>query len=126
MEPIQTVPYHLVLLRAAANRVEGDAHFAAHVSFIEEMSAANVVLLGGDFEDPIDGADGAYLLHTVSRAEAEDWAARDPLISSGAYSARVVPWHLVGIAPAAIDPRLLEASATEGDGSAARDSSAVP
>lgn len=125
MEPIQTVPYHLVLLRPA-KRLEGDAHFAAHVSFIEEMSAANVVLLGGDFEDSIDGADGAYLLHTASPAEAEDWAARDPLISSGAYSARVVPWHLVGIAPAAIDPRLLEAAATEGHGSAARDSSAVP
>lgn len=109
MDPIQIVPYYFVMLHPAGKHVEADAHFAAHVSFIEEMTAANVVLLGGDFEAPVDGADGAYLLHTASRTEAEDWAAHDPLIRSGAYSARVVAWHLVGIAPGAINPRLLEA-----------------
>lgn len=108
MESIQSVAYYLVLLRPAANHAEVGAHFAAHVSFIEEMDTANVVLLGGDFEVAVDGADAAYLIHTSSRAEAEDWAGRDPLIRSGAYSAHIVAWHLVGIAPEAIDPRLLE------------------
>lgn len=113
MKQIQTVAYYLVLLRPAANHAEADAHFADHVSFIEDMDAANLVLLGGDFEGAVHGADAAYLLHTASRAEAEEWAARDPLIRSGAYSAHIVDWHLVGIAPRAVDPRLLAAQARE-------------
>lgn len=103
MEPIQTITYYLVLLRPSANHDEAGAHFAAHVSFIDELDTAHVVLLGGDFEVPVDGADAAYLLRTASRSEAEDWAARDPLVRSGAYSAYVVAWHLVGIAREAIE-----------------------
>jgi len=106
---IQTVPYYLVLLARSKSLAEAEAAFAAHVDFIGEMTAARVVLLGGDLDPPVDGAEGAYLLHTTSQAEAESWAARDPLVSSGAFAARVVAWHLVGIAPAAIDPRLLDA-----------------
>jgi uncharacterized protein YciI len=105
---IQTIPYFLVLLTRSKGLAEAEEHFAAHVEFIGEMSAANIVLLGGDLDPSVDGAEGAYLLHTASQAEAEGWAARDPLVSSGAYAARVVAWHLVGIAPSAIDPRLLE------------------
>jgi uncharacterized protein YciI len=70
------------------------------------MVEQNVVLLGGSFESAVDGAEAAYLLHTSSAAEAEQWAARDPLVRSAAYKPRVVAWHLVGITIPAIDPRL--------------------
>lgn len=106
---IPNIPYYLVLLTRSNRSAAAEAAFAAHVDFIGEMTAAGVVLLGGDLDPPIEGADGAYLLHTASRAEAEGWAARDPLVRSGAYAARVVTWHLVAIAPSAIDPRLLGA-----------------
>jgi uncharacterized protein YciI len=41
-------------------------------------------------------------LHTPSKAEAEAWAAKDPLVAHEAYRAEVVTWNLVGIAPGAI------------------------
>lgn len=103
---VPSVPYYLVLLIPSTNHAAGEQHFAAHVEFIDTMTAANVVLLGGDFETQIDGAEGAYLLHTSSRAEAEAWAARDPLIQHAVYRAKVVAWRLVGISQGAIDPAL--------------------
>jgi uncharacterized protein YciI len=68
------------------------------------MEAANVVLLGGEFASPIDGAQAAYLLHVSSQSEAESWAAKDPLVVGKVFQARVIAWHLVGIAATAIDP----------------------
>lgn len=103
---VPTVPYYLVLLIPSANRAAGEQHFAAHVRFIEEMTAAKVVLLGGEFEAALGGAEAAYLLHTASRAEAEAWAARDPLVRHAVYRTQVVAWHLVGVSAAAIDPSL--------------------
>jgi len=103
---VPSVPYYLVLLVPSVNHAAGGQHFAAHVKFIDEMSAANVVLLGGDFEATIEGAEAAYLLHTASRAEAEAWAANDPLVKHAVYSTKVVAWHLVGISQTAIDPSL--------------------
>ena len=103
---IPTVPYFLVLLKPAANHAAGPQHFADHVAFVEEMTAAGVVLLGGDFDDVIEGAEGGYLLRTASLAEADAWAARDPLVSNGVYTPRIVAWRLVGIAKGAIDPAL--------------------
>jgi uncharacterized protein YciI len=103
---VPTVPYYLVLLIPDSNREAGEQHFAAHVAFIDEMTAADAVLLGGDFETAIDGAEGAYLLRAESRAEAEAWAAKDPLIRNAVYRAKVVAWRLVGISRRAIDPAL--------------------
>ena len=103
---VPTVPYYLVLLIPGPNHAAGEQYFAAHVEFIDKMSAANAVLLGGDFEAAIDGAEAAYLLHTASQAEAEAWAARDPLIQHAVYRAKVVAWRLVGISQRAIDPAL--------------------
>jgi uncharacterized protein YciI len=100
------VPYFLVLLLPGDNAADAPRYFEAHVAHIDAMAAANIVLLGGEFEDAIDGATGAYLLHTSSRAEAEAWAAKDPLIRHGACRARIVTWHLVGITLGAIDPAL--------------------
>ena len=103
---IASVPYYLVLLLPGDNHAAAAEHFAAHVRFIEEMEAANVVLLGGAFEAPVGGAEGAYLLHCGSEAEALAWAARDPLIQSGSYRPQVVVWNLVGVAVGAIDAAL--------------------
>jgi len=96
------VPYFLVLLSPGENAAAPN-YYEDHVEHIDVMAAANVVLLGGEFDNAIDGATAAYLLHTSSRAEAEALAAKDPLVSHGAYHARVVTWH-VGITPGAIDP----------------------
>jgi len=103
---VPTVPYYLVLLIPGVNHTAGEQHFAAHVAFIDEMAAAKVVLLGGEFEATIDGAEAAYLLHTASRAEAEAWAAKDPLVEHAVYRTKVVAWRLVGISQGAIDPSL--------------------
>jgi uncharacterized protein YciI len=101
-----TVPYFLVLLVPGRNHVTAPEHFAAHVAFIDAMAAASVVLLGGGFESPIEGAEAAYLLHTASRAEAEAWASKDPLVVHAVCEPRIVAWNLVGISRAAIDPAL--------------------
>lgn len=101
---IPTVPYFLVLLVPGGNVEAGPEHFAAHVAFIQAMEAANVVLLGGEFEATVDGAEAAYLLHVASRAEAESWVQKDPLVIHDVYRPRIVTWNLVGIARGAIAP----------------------
>jgi uncharacterized protein YciI len=103
LDDIPTVPYFLVLLQPGPNRGAEPEHRAAHVAFIETMEAANVVLLGGEFGSPVDGAQAAYLLHVSSPSEAERWAAKDPLVVEKVFQPRVVAWHLVGIAATAID-----------------------
>jgi uncharacterized protein YciI len=100
---IPTVAYFLVLLQPGPNRAAEPDHGAAHIAFIETMEAANVVLLGGEFGSPVGGAQAAYLLHVSSQSEAERWAAKDPLVVEKVFDARVVAWHLVGIAATAID-----------------------
>jgi uncharacterized protein YciI len=101
-----TVPYFLVLLELVGDAAAVDEHSADHVTFVDQMIAENVVLLGGGFDGGLDGAIGAYLLRTPSLAIAKEWAARDPLMARGACRARIVRWDLVGINPHAIDPRL--------------------
>jgi uncharacterized protein YciI len=106
IDDVPTVPYFLVLLDPGPNRAAEPQYRAAHITFIETMEAANVVLLGGEFGSPINGAQAAYLLHVSSESEAESWAAKDPLVVQKVFHARVVAWHLVGIAAAAIDPTI--------------------
>jgi uncharacterized protein YciI len=101
---IPVVPYFLVLLSPGENAAVAPSFYGAHVEHIDALAAANLVLLGGDLEPSVDGATGAYLLHTSTRAEAEDWAAKDPLVKHGACRARVITWNLVGITLGAIDP----------------------
>jgi uncharacterized protein YciI len=103
---MKTVAYFLVLLRPGPRHADIDASMEAHVAHIDAMAAGGVVLLGGDFATRIDGAEAAYLLHTSTTDEAADWAARDPHVQAGVYTAEVVPWTLVGIGLNAIDPRL--------------------
>lgn len=103
---VPTVPYFLVLLMPDRNHAAASEHFGEHVAFIDTMTEKSVVLLGGSFESPVEGAEAAYLLHTSSAFEAEQWAARDPFVMNAVYKPRVVAWHLVGISVPAIDPRL--------------------
>lgn len=105
VDDVPTVPYFLVLLYPGPNRAAEPKHRAAHIAFIETMEAAAVVLLGGEFGSPIDGAQAAYLLRVAAQSEAERWAAKDPLVAEKVFQARVVAWHLVGISATAIDPR---------------------
>jgi uncharacterized protein YciI len=100
---IRTVPYFLVLLRRGENHDAAAEHYPAHVRFVGTMEAANTVLLGGSFGSPIDGAEGAYLLHVASRTEAEDVASQDPLVKARVCEAKIVEWKLVGVCRGAID-----------------------
>lgn len=105
-EDITTVTYYLVLLHPAPSRDEAEPPWSAHVAFIDTMTELDVVLLGGEFARPVAGAEAAYLLHTATRQEAEAWAHKDPLVLHRYYVPEVVEWHLVGVAPGAIDPVL--------------------
>lgn len=98
------VPYFMVLLLPGSNHASAQRYRAAHVEFIEKMAGGNAVLLAGDFDVPIEGAEVAYLLRTASQAEAEAWVAKDPLVKNGVYKARIVAWNLFGIIRGAIDP----------------------
>jgi uncharacterized protein YciI len=99
---IPTVAYVLVILLPGPSHADAEQHASAHVAFIDDMTAAGAVLLGGSFDETLDSAEGAYLLRVGSAEEAGRWAAKDPLISSGAYRPRIIPWRLVGISRRAI------------------------
>ncbi|MBZ2194936.1 YciI family protein [Occultella gossypii] len=104
---IATVSYFLVLLRRAPDAAAAEPPWEEHIAFIDTMVSHGVVLLGGDLDPPVAGAEAAYLLHTSTRAEAQAWAGRDPLVRQGSYGPDVVEWRLVGIALNAIHPALL-------------------
>jgi uncharacterized protein YciI len=103
---IPTVAYYLVLLRAAPDRDATEPPWSAHVAFVDTLIELDVVLLGGDLGSPVAGAEGAYLLHTSTRQEAEAWAHKDPLVVHRYFVPEVVEWHLVGVNLGAIDPVL--------------------
>jgi uncharacterized protein YciI len=103
---IPVVPYFLVLLVPGRNHETRVESLAAHIEFIGTMSAANVILLGGEFEPPVEGAEATLLLRVASRAEAEEWVSKDPWVQNDVHRPRIVAWNLVGIAPGAIDPAL--------------------
>ena len=71
------------------------------------MVSHGVVLLGGDLDPPVAGADAGYLLHTSTRQDAEAWARKDPLVRQGNYAPDVIEWRLLGIAFNAIHPALM-------------------
>jgi uncharacterized protein YciI len=105
-EDIPTVTYFLVLLHAAPDRDSAEPPWSAHVAFIDTLTELEVVLLGGDFDRSVAGAEAAHLLRTSTRQEAETWARKDPLVLHRYYVPEVVDWRLVGINLGAIDPVL--------------------
>jgi uncharacterized protein YciI len=97
------LPYFLVLLQPVA----GAAEPPEHEPYVDSLVSRNVVLLGGDLEPRVAGADGAYVLHCSTLADARRIAGEDPLVTSGSSRAEVVEWQLVGINPDAIEPALV-------------------
>lgn len=102
---VPTVSYFLVLLHPAPD-AGSEPPWGEHVAFIDTMVSRGVVLLGGDLDPPVAGADAAYLLHTATRQDAEAWARKDPLVRQGHCGPDVIEWRLVGIALDAIHPAL--------------------
>jgi hypothetical protein len=97
---VGAVSYFLVLLRERAET----AGEIDHEPFIDSLVERNLVLLGGGFtEPPLDGVAAAYVLRCGTRTEAEAVVATDPLVASGACTATVTGWDLVGINTAAVD-----------------------
>jgi uncharacterized protein YciI len=97
--------YFLVCLRDPPGRVE--LPDVDHEAFIDVLTAANVVLLGGPFpEPPAPGLRAAYLLRCGSQTEAEALAATDPMVAAGA-AVTVHAWDLMAINPEAIDQELV-------------------
>lgn len=75
-----------------------------HEPFIDSLIRRHVVLLGGSFEEGrLPGLTAGYVLRCASLDEARSIVARDPLVASGAATAAVARWDLVGIDLAAID-----------------------
>ncbi|MGY1836263.1 YciI family protein [Blastococcus sp. SYSU DS0510] len=93
-------PYFLVLLTAAPG---GEAPLPDHEAFVDSLVDRQLVLLGG----PLGEGDAAYVLRCASLDEARDVVAADPLVTSGACTAAVTPWDLVGVDLRLVDPDLV-------------------
>ena len=84
---------------------------ATHEAFVDDLVARGVLLLGGPFESPdAGGPHAAYVLRCEDEAQARALVGADPAVASGPSSADVLPWDLVGINLAAVDPSLAAGS----------------
>src|SRR5437868_2761247 len=71
------------------------------------MIRANHVLAGGPFRPKALGTlAAAYVVVAGDESEAESLIAADPLVSSGAAAATVVPWDLVAVNLRVVPPEL--------------------
>jgi hypothetical protein len=87
--------YYLVWLRPTGRPAPD------HEPFVDSLIERDAILLGG----PVGGA-AAYVLRCAEKAEADRIVATDPLVTSGAATATVTEWQLVGVNLRAIDPDL--------------------
>jgi uncharacterized protein YciI len=94
--------YVLVLL---TERPDAVGPVPDHEPFIDLLIERELVMLGG----PAEGGEAAaaYVLRCDSLAEAHEVVAADPLVRSGAMTASVSRWDLVGIDPRLIDRDLV-------------------
>jgi hypothetical protein len=75
-----------------------------HEPFIDALIERELILLGG----PLEGTPSVgYVLRCASLDEARSVVATDPLVSSGACTAAIAAWKLVGIDPRLINPALV-------------------
>lgn len=75
-----------------------------HEPFIDSLIQRHEVLLGGAFEESgLSGLTAGYVLRCANLDQARSIVARDPLVASGAATAAIARWDLVGIDLAAID-----------------------
>jgi uncharacterized protein YciI len=96
--------YVLVLFREGPRAHELEAHAEAHNEFVTSLVRRNLVLLGGDFSEPIAGAHAAYLLRCDSFEAARETIAEDPFFADDVLEPKLVEWRLVGVNPDAVDP----------------------
>jgi uncharacterized protein YciI len=104
---LAVVAYFLVVLKAGPAVDEEPRHADAHVEFIDSLIERRLVFLGGDFSEPVDEIDAAYLLRCDSIEEARALAAEDPYSIHRVYETQTVEWQLVGIDPVLIDSNLV-------------------
>ncbi|WP_344688146.1 hypothetical protein [Blastococcus jejuensis] len=77
-----------------------------HEPFVDSLVERQLVLLGGSL-----GSDAAaYVLRCDSLAAARAVVAEDPLVSSGAMTATVTAWDLVGVDLRLVEPDLVVGS----------------
>jgi uncharacterized protein YciI len=93
-------PYVLVILRRGSRFAEAPLHAPAHERFISNLIKRNVILLGGELEEPVGEA--AYVLRRTLE-EARAIADADPFVEHDVMRPACVEWRLVGINPDAID-----------------------
>lgn|SRR5690625_2505903 len=94
--------YFLVLLRESTVAAEEEDH----EPFIDSLVARNLILLGGSFDEPIDGAVTAYILRCDDEGQAHAIVAEDPLVLAGIAEPLITRWDLLGINRHAIDAEL--------------------
>jgi uncharacterized protein YciI len=97
--------YFLVLLSNTTDVTSADAEADNHERFIDSLIASNAVVLGGPFENPVNGFSAGYVLAAEETDKATALAHEDPLVAHGIATCPVAEWRLVGINAAAIDPR---------------------
>jgi uncharacterized protein YciI len=75
-----------------------------HEPFIDALIERELVLLGGPLGS---GGAAAYVLRCGSLADARAVVAEDPLVRSGAMTATISGWELLGVDVRLIDPGLV-------------------
>ena len=95
--------YALVLFRAGERVADAPKHAAAHADFVTSLVRRNLVLLGGDFSEPVGDVHAAYVLRCSSVDEARALVRDDPVFANDVFEPVAVEWLLVGINPDAVD-----------------------
>jgi uncharacterized protein YciI len=87
--------HYVLLYDYGENAVERRAPYReAHLKLAGEALARGELLLGGAFADPVDGA--LLVFQADHAAVVEDFARRDPYVSSGLVTRwRIRPWTVV-------------------------------
>ena len=87
--------YFLLLYDYVENVVERRAPYReAHLGLVGEYVARGELVLGGAFADPVDGA--ALAFKVDSRAEVEEFVAKDPYVVDGLVTGwRIREWTVV-------------------------------
>ncbi|HLR93763.1 MAG TPA: hypothetical protein VK053_04495 [Jiangellaceae bacterium] len=94
--------YFLVLLRESTVAAEEEDH----EPFIDSLVARNLILLGGSFDEPIDGAVAAYILRCDDEGQAHSIVAEDPLVLTGIAEPLITRWDVIGVNRNAIEADL--------------------
>jgi uncharacterized protein YciI len=90
------IAYFLVLLHTD-EREKPD-----HVPFIDALIRSDVAFFGGRVE--FGDVEAAYVIRCADLAAAKAVVAEDPWVRAGVARAECLPWEVVAINPAAIDP----------------------